>query len=106
MKVDEMVKELTAYMGPAVREVKAGDVRKFVKKPQLAAVGAFGSKDTAEYRAFFDAAKSEMRRELSFGAVVGSADGEVGTAPALKLYRSGAGMKRPVSSIVRMIYYA
>ena len=37
------------YMGPAVREVKAGEVTKFVKKPHLAAVGAFASKDSSEY---------------------------------------------------------
>ena len=36
-------------MGPAVREVKAGEVTKFVKKPRLAAVGAFASKDSSEY---------------------------------------------------------
>jgi len=87
MKVDEMVKELSAYMGPAVRVVKAGEVTKFVKKPHLAAVGAFASKDSSEYRAFFDAAKSELRRELSFGALVGAADAALGAAPALKLYR-------------------
>ncbi len=44
----------------------------------------------SRYRAFFDAAKSELRRELSFGALVGAADAALGAAPALKLYRSGA----------------
>ena len=90
LRADELQKELVGYTGTAVRDLSAVDVRKFTQS-RLAAVGSFASKDSTEFRAVLQAASSNIRQEVSFGALVGdlSADdwGDVGRPPALKLYR-------------------